>query len=66
MSRASLDVHANQAHLFSLCLATGAIQRLRVEGSPEGALEHLETLGPSMCAVYEAGPTERPKGAAST
>lgn len=57
MPRAGLDVHANQTHAAALDLATGELRRRRIEGPPEAALDWLESLGPGLIAVYEAGPT---------
>jgi transposase len=57
MPRCGLDVHANQTHAATLELATGELRRRRVQGPPERALDYLESLGPGLLAVYEAGPT---------
>lgn len=57
MPRVGLDVHAHQTHLCSLDLATGEVERKRIEGPPEAALAHLEAIGTQLVAVYEAGPT---------
>ena len=57
MPRVGLDVHANQTHRAALDLATGELKRRRIQGPPERALDDLESLGPDVVAVYEAGPT---------
>lgn len=57
MPRCGLDVHANQTHAATLDLATGELQRRRIQGPPERALDYLDGLGRDALAVYEAGPT---------
>ena len=52
-----LDVHANQTHRAALELTTGELTRRRIQGPPERALDDLESFGPDVVAVYEAGPT---------
>jgi transposase len=54
---AGLDVHANQSHAAVLDRASGELTTKRVVGPPSNALEFLESLGPGVRAVYEAGPT---------
>jgi transposase len=54
---AGLDVHANQSLAAVLDRASGALTTKRVVGPPSNALEFLESLGPGVRAVYEAGPT---------
>jgi transposase len=57
MPRVGLDVHANQTHAAMLDLRTGELQRRRIQGPPERALEYLAALEGDLIAVYEAGPT---------
>jgi len=57
MPRVGLEVHAHQTHLCALDLATGEVERKRIEGPPEAALARLEDIGAELIAVYEAGPT---------
>jgi transposase len=57
MTFVGLDVHANQTHGAALRPATGELERRRIAGPPEAALEWLGQLGPDLLAVYEAGPT---------
>ena len=57
MPRCGLDVHANQTHAAILELSTGELQRRRIEGPPEAALDWLAEFAPRLIAVYEAGPT---------
>lgn len=57
MPRVGLDVHANQTHRAALDLATGELQRRRIDGPPERALDDLIRFGDGLIAVYEAGPT---------
>jgi transposase len=57
MPRVGLDVHAHQTHFCALDLATGEVERKRIEGPPEAVLPHLEAIGAEPIAVYEAGPT---------
>ena len=52
-----LDVHANQTHAGVLDRETGELRRRRFKGDPLVALGCIEELGPSVVAVYEAGPT---------
>jgi transposase len=53
-----LDVHARQTHATVLDRATGQVSACKLHGSPEEAvLPFLARLGPSIVAVYEAGPT---------
>jgi transposase len=54
---AAFDVHANQSHAAVLDRESGELTTKRLAGSPAKALEFLETLGPGVRAVYEAGPT---------
>src|SRR5438128_6920362 len=57
MPRCGLDVHANQTHAATLRVSTGELERRRLSGPPERALDYLEGLGEGLVAVYEAGPT---------
>jgi transposase len=57
MPRVGLDVHANQTHAAMLDLRTGELERKRIQGPPEEALQFLAAFGPQLIAVYEAGPT---------
>jgi len=53
-----LDVHARQTHATMLDRATGQVSACKLQGLPEEAvLPFLARLGPSVLAVYEAGPT---------
>jgi transposase len=54
---AAFDVHANQSLAAVLDRASGELTTKRVAGPPAKALEFLESLGPGVRAVYEAGPT---------
>jgi len=57
MALVGLDVHARQTHAAVLVPDTGevAVSKLRME--PVEVVSFLEDLGPSVRAVYEAGPT---------
>jgi len=44
MTRVGLDVHARQTDLFALDIASGEVQRQRIEGPPEAVLSDLERL----------------------
>jgi transposase len=57
MPRCGLDVHASQTHAATLDLATGELIRRRIQGPPGRVLDYLAGFGPSLVAVYEAGPT---------
>jgi hypothetical protein len=57
MPRVGLDVHPNQTPASMLDLRTGELQRGRIQGPPECALEYLAALEGDLIAVYEARPT---------
>jgi transposase len=52
-----LDVHARQTHAAVLDVATGQLGVSRLRVPPVEVVLFLEGLGPSVRAVYEAGPT---------
>ena len=54
---AAFDVHANQSQAAVLDRESGELTQKRLVGPPAKGLEFLETLGPGVRAVYEAGPT---------
>ena len=57
MTLVGLDVHARQTHAAVLDPATGelAVRKLRIE--PLEVVSFLAELGPTVRAVYEAGPS---------
>jgi transposase len=52
-----LDVHAAQTHAAVLDVGSGELRVERLPGPPGEVVSFLERLGPSVRAVYEAGPT---------
>jgi transposase len=57
MSLVGLDVHARQTHAAVFVPDTGEVAVSKLKLEPEGVVSFLEGLGPSVRAVYEAGPT---------
>jgi transposase len=57
MTLVGLDVHARQTHAAVLDPATGEIGVSRLRMAPVEVASFLEGVGPSVLAVYEAGPT---------
>lgn len=55
---AGLDVHARKTAAAAVVLGSGEVFKAQLGGSPQAAIEWLQTLpGPRVRAVYEAGPT---------
>jgi transposase len=54
---AGLDVHAHKTAAAAIKLGSGEVWRARLAGSPQAAIEWLESLPGPVRAVYEAGPT---------
>jgi transposase len=52
-----LDVHARQTHAAVLIPDSGELRVSRLRTVPVEVVSFLEDLGPSVMAVYEAGPT---------
>lgn len=52
-----LDVHARQTHAAVLDPRSGELEVSRLAVPPEEVASFLEELGPTVQAVYEAGPT---------
>jgi transposase len=57
MSLVGLDVHARQTHAAVFVPDTGEVAVSKLKLEPEEVVSFLESLGPSVRAVYEAGPT---------
>src|SRR5450755_1907670 len=57
MSLVGLDVHTRQTHAAVFVPDTGEVAVTKLKLEPEGVVSFLEGLGPSVRAVYEAGPT---------
>jgi transposase len=57
MTLVGLDVHARQTIAAMLVAGTGEIGVSRLRVAPVEVVAFLEGLGPSVVAVYEAGPT---------
>ena len=57
MTLVGLDVHARQTHAAVLDPATGELGVSKLRMPPLEVASFLERLGPSVRAVYEAGPT---------
>ena len=57
IAKVGLDVHAGQTQAAVLEPATGELSLRRLKGPPPVLLDFLAGLGPSACAVYEAGPS---------
>jgi transposase len=57
MSLVGLDVHARQTHAAVLIPDTGELSVSKLRMDPVEVVSFLEGLGPSVRAVYEAGPT---------
>ncbi len=57
MAFVGLDVHARQTHAAVLDPAAGELAVSRLRMAPLEVVSFLQTLGPGVRAVYEAGPT---------
>ncbi len=57
MAFVGLDVHARQTHAAVLDPAMGELAVSRLRMAPLEVVSFLQTLGPGVRAVYEAGPT---------
>lgn len=57
MSLVGLDVHARQTHAAVLVPDSGELAVSKLQMGPLEVVSFLEGLGPSVRAVYEAGPT---------
>ena len=52
-----LDVHARKTAAAAVQLGSGEVFKAQLAGSPEAAIEWMQTLPGPVRAVYEAGPT---------
>ena len=57
MKLVGLDVHAQQTHAGVLDRSSGELWTRKLKTAPVGVVDFLETLGPQLIAVYEAGPS---------
>lgn len=57
MKLVGLDVHAQQTHAGVLDRSSGELWTRKLKTAPVGVVDFLETLGPRLIAVYEAGPS---------
>src|SRR5436309_9992358 len=57
MTLVGLDVHARQTHAAVLDPVTGELRVSKLRMAPDEVVSFLHGLGPSVRAVYEAGPT---------
>jgi transposase len=57
MTLVGLDVHSRQTHAAVLDPATGELAVSKLRMAPEEVVSFLEALGPTVRAVYEAGPS---------
>ena len=54
---AGLDVHARKTAAAAVQLGSGEVWKAQLAGTPQAAIEWLQTLPGEVRAVYEAGPT---------
>lgn len=54
---AGLDVHARKTAAAAVLLGSGEVWKAQLGGTPQAAIEWLQTLPGEVRAVYEAGPT---------
>jgi transposase len=57
MTLVGLDVHARQTHAAIVDPVSGELRVVKLRLAPIEVAAFLETLGPGVVAVYEAGPT---------